>query len=202
MSHTEEVKRFAIMVKLALDKQATENSDRMPALLLPIESVQDVLVDVRIMHDIEDNELALLINGDFSVKNNLTGKVSYPMLYNKKLFKSKKPLDLNAYFIAMEEIQQTVGKLRFCMMEGHFVEHTTVFPIKDFEAIFSKLDCEKSYSNCSVCFEPCGTKTACNHALCYRCWGKLPRIRKETCSEDCVCTYRSCPLCREDVCGK
>jgi len=97
------------------------------------------------------------------------------------------------------DLKENITKLKLDL-HGNLVTDT-----KPDEELISFVECFKDAENvklktpveCCVCTNLTLTKTPCNHALCNRCWFKLPV--KHLCDDDDEECKVDCPLCRSNI---
>jgi len=92
------------------------------------------------------------------------------------------------------ELLQVIPTLWFDKFAGNFKKGKQRKPIVDlFQFDNTKV---KSYSECVVCYEMTKTTTPCKHPLCYKCNENIKVVDRPFHNDQ---IYRACPMCRENV---
>lgn len=185
---------------------------------LPIESIDDVPIDLKIKFEvfhpyvprIDDaphpnyDRVHFRVTGWIASKDIISEEnddykryFEFPFKDDKVLkFESEKYIEqlrcMTITFII--ELLQVIPTLWFDKFAGNFKKGKQRKPIVDlFQFDNTKV---KSYSECVVCYEMTKTTTPCKHPLCYKCNENIKVVEREFHNDK---IYRACPMCRENL---
>jgi hypothetical protein len=140
-----------------------------------------------------------IIKYEIHLKNVSPNGDTYEAYYKNYCMSDFEDNRFSMCYVSLNIFNYTLKHLKFNIRNSKFeIKNKIQFPIKKFTRNNNNIT-KKVCDECVVCYENTNFKTACNHTLCAICWGKIKEKCDCCCGNNCHNSFKSCPICREDI---